>query len=356
MARKQDAALTVAITGVSGYVAGRLVELLQADDRVDRILGFDVRPPVVGASKLVFDELDVRSPALAARLGGVDVVIHLAFVMDPIQDETEMRDINVNGSQNVFFSAGKADVRKIIYASSATVYGAHPDNDVPLTEDSPLRANLDFNYPAHKLEVEYIVREFRDEHPKIPVTVFRPAIVFGAHVDNAWSHFLEMPFIFGVKGYSPVWQFVHEEDVAAALKFAALDKELDGEYNLAPEDWVTTDEVLRLLGRQRLQLSEPRAFAVADRLWTLGVSEAPAGMIHYVMHPWVVSVDRLAEAGFVCSHTSIEAVTETIERARAYLRFGRKRIKRSSFTRGAAASLGLVGAAAAVRAARRRSA
>jgi nucleoside-diphosphate-sugar epimerase len=347
---------TIAITGVSGYIGGRLVEHLQADDRVERILGFDLHPPAVEASKLVFDEIDIRSPALAARLTGVDAVVHLAFIMDPIQDEATMRDVNVTGSQNVFTCAGKAEVKKVVYTSSATVYGAHPDNDVPLTEKSPLRANLDFNYPAHKLEVEYIVREFRHEHPKIPVTVFRPAIVFGPHVDNAWSHFLETPFLFGVRGYSPVWQFVHEEDVAAALKFATLDKDLDGEFNLAPQDWVTTEDVIRLLGRRRLELSEPRAFAVADRLWALGFSEAPAGMVHYVMHPWVVSVDRLAEAGFVCSRSSMDAATEAVERARGYLRFGRKRVKRSSLTRGAAASLGLVGAAAAVRAARRRSA
>ena len=66
------AAHTIAITGVSGYIGGRLIEHLQADDRVERILGFDLRPPAVETSKLVFDEIDIRSPALATRLTGVD--------------------------------------------------------------------------------------------------------------------------------------------------------------------------------------------------------------------------------------------------------------------------------------------
>ena len=52
----------------------------------------------------------------------------------------------MNGSVNVFHAAAEGGVRKIVYTSSAVTYGAHPNNPVPLTEDSPLRANLDFSY------------------------------------------------------------------------------------------------------------------------------------------------------------------------------------------------------------------
>ena len=93
--------------------------------------------PEILSERFVFDEVDVRTPSLEARLGGVDVLVHLAFIMDPIADENEMRDVNVNGTQNVLRAAGKAGVRKIIYTSSATVYGAHPDNPIPLTEEAP---------------------------------------------------------------------------------------------------------------------------------------------------------------------------------------------------------------------------
>lgn len=356
MPRRKRGPLTIAVTGASGYIGSRLVGALAADERVERVLGFDVRAPRVTSEKLVFDEVDVRNPALESRFRGVDVLVHLAFVMDPIKDEAVMRDINVHGSHNVFWSAGKAGVGKIVYTSSATVYGAHSDNDLPLTEESPLRANLDFSYPAHKLEVEYVVKEFREEFPKTTVTLFRPAIVFGPNVDNAWSHFLELPVLFGVRGYEPPWQFVHEDDVADALRFAVLNADLDGPYNLAPREWVTTDELLQVLGRQRVEMSESAAFALADRLWELGLGEGPAGMLHYVMHPWVVSVDKLAAAGFECVRSSMDAFVPVAERARAYVRLGPRRVRRASLARGAAATLGLVSAAAAIRTARRRSA
>ena len=344
---------TVAVTGAAGYIAGRLIEALCSDDRIDRVLGFDLREPDWSHDKFVFDEVDVRNPALKSRFEGVDVVVHLAFIMDPIKDEPLMRDVNVHGSQNVFRCAGQAGVKKLVYTSSATVYGAHPDNDVPLTEDSPLRANLDFSYPAHKLEVEYVVREFREEFPNVKMTVFRPAIVFGPNVDNAWSHALELPVLFGVKGYSPPIQFVHEDDVADALQFAVFE-DLDGYFNLAAEGWLEAADALGIIGRRRLELSEASAFSLLDRLWDRGWADAPAGMLHYIMHPWVVSSDRLAEAGFKARKTNEEALAETASGLRSYVRVGRRRLKKKEVAVGAAAGLGVIGTVAAYKTARSR--
>jgi len=334
------AKLTVAVTGAAGYIGTRLINSLCADDRVGRVLGFDLRVPAFRSDKLVFDVVDIRDKRLASRLRGVDALVHLAFVMDPIRDEAEMRDINVVGSQNVFSCAAEASVGKVVYSSSATVYGAHPNNDCPLTEDSPLRANLDFSYAAHKLEVEYIAKEFRSEHPGIALTQYRPAIVFGPHVDSAWSRLMEYPVLLAVKDYAPPFQFVHEDDVASALEFAIFN-DLDGDYNLAPRGWLENDEAAALIGRKRTKLSEQNAFSIMERLWRAGMAEAPAGMLNYLMHPWVMSADKLAAAGFVCARSNADALTEALSHMRPYVRIGRARLRKTTLTRGSIAAAGL---------------
>lgn len=344
--------VTVAITGAAGYLGSAVVEALCDDDRVGSVVGFDLVLPSFRHPKFVPDIIDVRDPALATRLPGVDVVIHLAFVMDPIKDEADMRDVNVNGSQNVFRAAGRAGVKKIVYTSSGVAYGAHADNDRPLTEESPLRANLDFSYAAHKLEVEYVVREFRDEFPQVAVVVLRPATVLGANVDSAWSHLLELPLLVGVQGHSPPFQFVHEDDVRDALLFAVF-AELEGAYNLAAPDQVDAADAIRMVGRRRLDLPEPLAFALTERLWDLGLAEAPAGMIHYVMHPWVMSTDKLAAAGFRPRCSSREALEAAVAAHHDHVRVGRRRFRRSRINRGGLAGLGLVGAVVGARAVRR---
>lgn len=345
--------MTVAVTGAAGYLASRLIRDLCDDERVARVLGFDLRPPRFSSDRFVFDALDVRDPELRRRLEDVDVVVHLAFIMDPIKDEAHMRDVNVKGSRNVFECAAAAGVGQIVYTSSAVAYGAHPDNDFPLTEESPLRANLDFSYPAHKLEVEYEVRDLREEHPEIAFTLFRPAIVYGPHVDNAWSHLLEGPMIFGVAGHRPPFQFVHETDVTRALSWAIGNNELDGAFNLAPRGWLDYDEALEMIGRRRAELSEPAAFKVVDCLWRIGLFEAPPGMLHYVMHPWVMSTDKLARAGFVCESSNSDSLTEAVAMMRDHVRIGRVRLRKADVRNLALAATGAVAAATIAGSARR---
>jgi UDP-glucose 4-epimerase len=345
--------LTVAVTGAAGYLGGRVIRELCADDSVGRVLGFDLRAPEISDPKFVFDSIDVRDQAIEARFAGVDVVVHLAFIMDPIHDEATMRDVNVNGSQNVFRSAAKAGVKRVVYTSSAVAYGAHPDNDVPLTEESPLRANLDFSYAAHKLEVEYVVKEIQEEYTDLHFVVFRPAIVFGPNVDNAWSHSMELPILFTIQGYRSPLQFVHEDDVCRALHFGVTHEGLEGAYNLAPDDWIEFEEWISVTGRRKMQLPEPVAFSLVDRMWSMKLAEAPSGMLHYVMHPWVVSPKRLQDAGFTFTRSAKETFMETATRSAGYVRIGRKRVDKDKMTKGAIAGVGALAALVTLRTAKK---
>ena len=95
-----------------------------------------------------------------------------------------------------------------------------------------------------------------------------------------------------------------------------------------------------------------RAWAMAERMWDLGLAESPAGMLHYAMYPWVMSPARLTEAGFKCDRSSAETFAEVAGLYGDRVRLGHRAVRRSTLTM-AAAGAGLL-AAGAIEGARRR--
>jgi nucleoside-diphosphate-sugar epimerase len=344
--------VSVAITGVGGLIGRRLVAALTEEPSVGRVVGLDLRlPEGLVAPELELLEADVRDPGIGAHLDGIDVLVHLAFQLDPLRDEQAMWEVNVAGTRTVVEAAAAAGVRRLVYVSSAVVYGAHPDNDVPLDEDAPLRANPDFSYAEHKLEVERWLWPWAEQHPEVSVTVLRPSIVAGPGVQNFISRQMELPRMTAVKGHRPPMQFAHVDDVASALAHAVTN-DLQGAFNVSSEGWLSFDEITAISGRKLAEVGEEVAFALTDRLWRAGIGEAPAGMVHYLMHPWVVSVDKLVATGWKPRHSNRDALAELVDEHRDWLSLGGARVRRSTVraaTAGVVAIGGLAGITAALR-------
>lgn len=345
---------TIAVTGVSGYLGSRVGAALAADPDVDCVVGIDVvAPPAAFADVVEFHELDVRDPELGKFLTGADAVVHLAFVVDPMRDEAEMADINLGGLRNLLEAVEAAGVRHVVYTSSASAYGAHPDNPVPLRESDTLRANPDFSYAAHKMESEHILREWARGRD-VAVTVLRPAIVFGAHVSNFISRSFEAPRRIAIRGHAPPFQAVHEDDAVAAVVHVTL-RSLPGTFNVAADDVLTTDEVGEVTGRRAQPVSAHAARRLAALAWRWGQVEAPPGVVDYFTYPWVLSNDALRSTGWAPRHSTREALAETVAVSREHVTIGSIRKTRTEWRRIAAAvAAGVAAATVGVAALRRR--
>lgn len=331
--------MDVAVTGSGGLIGRRLVAALAQDPAVERVLALDVAEQRVPAG-VTTGLADVRDPEIGAQLAGVDALVHLAFQLDPLHDEDVMRRINVEGTRTTLTAAVEAGVKRIVLASSATVYGAHPDNDVPLTEASPRRPPAEFSYARHKGEVEDWLWGWVGELPDdVTVTVLRPAIVAGPGVDNFITRQLELPRFVTVANHAPPVQVVHVDDVVAAFRLAATE-DMPGAYNVAAPGWLSLDEALAVLGRGRLDLPEEVAWSLASTLWRLGIGEAPAGQLPYVMHPWVVDVRRLEAAGWTAEHSNRDALAELAAEHSQYVRLGPVRARRDRLGWGVTAVAG----------------
>ena len=328
--------LTVAVTGAAGFVAAAVLERLDSDRSVGRILGIDGVEPAMPVAKLDFRAGDVRDPVLANALQGADVVIHLALTPGPEVAEDTMFAINVHGTRNVLDAAARAGVKRFIHVSSGAVYGAHAGNHVPLDEDAPLRANPDFSWAYQHLLAEELVTAWAARNPAIAVTVFRPATTLGPGADTFVARHLEQPWLPIVRANEPPVQLLHVDDLAAAIHLAVT-KPMPGVFNVAAEGWLSARELAKLMGKGTVTIPETVAFAAARRLWMHGLLGAPAGALHYLMYPWVLSCERLHEQGWSPLRSNREVAREFAVEHRPFVSLGRFRAQRRTIALGTGA-------------------
>ena len=180
-----DQGLTVAVTGPTGTFGFGLVPLLQADERIAKIVGIARRPfdPAEhGWTKMEYRQGDVRDEAaLEDAFSGADVVVHLAFLITGTASRSTTRAINVDGTLNTFRAAAAAGVDRFVYASSVAAYGFHSDNPVPLTEDWPTRPAKRLFYAQEKAELEELLAKEAQAHPELKLYLLRPPVVLGPH-------------------------------------------------------------------------------------------------------------------------------------------------------------------------------
>lgn len=304
---------SVAITGISGRTGQRLLRRLDGDPRVERVVGLDTRDPQFRPRRLDFHAVDIGGADLKPLLEGLDVLVHMAFLLEPLPDDEVMARVNIEGTRRVLDAAAATGVGKVIHVSSAFAYGAWPDNPTPLTEDAPLRPNHAFAFAVHKAETERLLMEWHDEHPGVTTVVLRPPLVLGGGTPASIRALVRGRVPVRVRDASPDVQYLHVDDLASALAFGVFE-DLEGVYNVAPDGWLSHEDAVALAGwAPRVAVSADVAERTCRRLWQAGVGDVPPGMIPLLAHSCVIANDRLVAAGWRPDHTNEEALLACVD-------------------------------------------
>jgi len=299
----------IAVTGVSGVLAQRLLPLLDANPAVDRVVGLDVRDPARLARKLEFQRIDVLGAELTPYLRGVRTVVHLALVVDPMLDDEELsRRVHVEGTRRLLDAAAAANVAKFVVPSTTAVYGAWANNPVPLTEDAPLRPSPGFFAASVMAECERLVADWQRAQPGRIGTRLRLAPVTGAGANLLFAAAALGRAPVRVRGAASPVQVLHVDDAASALELATV-KDLDGAFNAACDGWLEADEAAALWPNRR---PPGIPYELAERYlkatFNTGISDTPPEALPYYVHPWVTANDRLKARGWKPTHSNDEAI------------------------------------------------
>ena len=343
----------VAITGAAHGLGLALTARLANSDLVGRVVAIDgTRGDVKGVTWRI---VDVRDPALGGRLAGVDVVVHTDIDVSPDTDARSRRAFNVRGAQTVLTAAAAGGVSRVVLVTSAMVYGARPDNAVPLPEDAPLTPDSDDSVAGDLLEIEHLAQRSPRAHLGLQVTVARPAALVGDGIDTLITRHFEAPRLLAVKGCAARWQFCHVDDLVSALELAAAGR-VTGAFAVGSEGWLEQDELEEIAGLRRIELPAGLTFATAQRLHRAGITPAPVSDLRYVVYPWVVDCKVLREAGWQPRYDNAAALQVLLDqRAGHHAVAGRRLGRKDATITAAGATVAVIGTAAIVRQVRRRS-
>ena len=248
--------MKVLVTGGAGFIGSHLVWKLLADHHEVTVLDdlrHGLRENVPGAAH--FRKADLLGPELGELMEKerFDAVIHLAVQVrvdvsekDPSYDAEE----NILGTVRIAEAAARTGVRRIVFASSAAVYGNSPEEDMPLTEDYPLHPSSFYGL-SKKTAEEYLASYAARKG--MSWVILRFANVYGEREDVDDEGGVIQIFAKHLASGKPVTIFgdgrqtrdwIYAGDIADGIRAALLTGHADRVYNLSSGQEVSLLDVL----------------------------------------------------------------------------------------------------------------
>lgn len=250
--------MKVIVTGGAGFVGSHLIELLVSKNHFPIIVDnlnsglYSNIKTFVDSKKAKFIKCDIRNFKKVMELPKVDAVIHLAAiasVVESISNPIFVNDVNVNGTLNILEFCRKKKIKKLVFTSSAAIYG---DYEKKITETSPTIPTT--VYGSTKLTGEQYCKIYSNLFG-INITVLRPFNIYGPRQNDAYagviSKFMDKLnenkslIIFGDGRQTR--DFIHVDDVARAFYLALQHKKKTFDvFNLATGKSTSINELSKI--------------------------------------------------------------------------------------------------------------
>ncbi len=300
--------MKILVTGGSGFIGSHIVEhyLGKAEEiRVLDNLRTGYRRNLDGLECTFIEGSITDREAVAKAVEGVDYIFHMAALVsvpESMSKPSECVDINVHGLLNVLEAAAAAGVKKLVFASSAAIYGDNPA--VPKLET--MLPEPKSPYAVTKLDGEYYLDLFTRER-RLETAAIRFFNVFGPRQDPKGAYAAAVPIFIekALKGeditvYGDGEQtrdFIYVKDIVGALSFAAETPGVTGVFNAGYGGQMTINDLATKI--------------IASAGSSSKVLHGPerAGDVKHSRS----SADRLLAAGWQPKHSLDEALATTLE-------------------------------------------
>lgn len=299
--------MKVLVTGISGKM-GRLVaqRLLESGHSV---VGIDRRPWKDAPEGVTVHETDIRKRDAedVFRTQRPDAVVHMATVTHIKRHSEDRFRINLVGTRAVFEHAQRHGVGQAIFVGRHTYYGAAPDSPLYHTEDEPPMALEAFPELADLVAADLYAGSALWRFPAIDTAVLRVCYTLGPARHGTLASFIRGPHVPTVLGFDPLYQIMHEQDVARAVA-AALEARIRGVFNVCGPEPLPLLTIIRGVGARPVPVPEPLFRFMLGRF---GLPYLPRGALTHLKFPIVIDGRSFQKAtGFTHAHDAFDTLRE----------------------------------------------
>jgi len=320
--------MRVVVAGASGNVGTSLLRALGGEAAVTSVLGLARRRPELELAKTTWATADVAADDLTGHFRGADVVVHLAWLIQPSHDPFAMWRTNVVGTERVLAAASQAGVGAVVCASSVGAYSPGP-KDRRVDEAWPTHGVTTSSYSRDKAYQERLLDLFERDHPQVRVVRLRPALTFKKEAASEIRRYFLGPLVPGSLARAdaiPVvpkvkrlrTQAVHADDVAQAYRLAVVG-DARGPFNLAVDPVLDADALAAILQARPVRVPTGLLKAGAAATWRLHLQPVSPGWLDLALQSPLLDAGRArAELGWRPRRNA----TETLQELLAGLREG----------------------------------
>ena len=304
------------VTGADLPIGRRVVAAALAEPGVERVVAVGAQPTSRGLDasgegpELLIAPFGLDDSRLAPLITGATRV----FLTGPRSgldiDGTGGADIDVVATRSFLASLSRVGaVSTLVVLSSALVYGARTDNPIPLSEHAPVRPNPSIEAAVERAELERLCTTWSRSRGATCALV-RPCIVVGPENEKWLARSPWATAGLQISGVVAPVQFVHLDDLTTALATVCRSR-VDGPVNVAPDGWLSVDEVRALKGpTARVRIYKPFAYVLARIGKYFGVAPGDPDALLAGSGPWVVANDRLRALGWEPTYSNEEAYVD----------------------------------------------
>ena len=277
----------ILIIGISGGLAQLLAKLILKENPQWKVIGVDSR-----STENVFKHKNLTSLRIRFSRGSFenlfrdysfDYVYHLARISSSsvYKDLSKRLELNVMGTNRILDLCHRFDIKKIVVLSTFHVYGALDDNGIFLKEDSPLRASIKYPELRDVVEMDQVCSNWMWKYQnEVDSVLLRPCNIIGSQIANTMTRFLSSQLALRPIDYNPVFQFIHEFDMAMVL-YRALNDLPTGIYNVATDEFIPLRKALDTIGSKGIPFPVSLATAVNKAL-KISNMDVPEYLIDYL--------------------------------------------------------------------------